>query len=76
MASPQVIRDAAAMRAWSRELRRQGKTVGFVPTMVRHGTDRSRLPRGSCYTLVLNGAPPLVQGYLHEGHISLVKAAG
>lgn len=27
--------EAAEMRAWSREQRKEGKTIGFVPTMVR-----------------------------------------
>ncbi|KAJ1292679.1 hypothetical protein BS78_01G008500 [Paspalum vaginatum] len=30
---PEVIRDKAAMRAWSRRLRAEGKAVAFVPTM-------------------------------------------
>ncbi|KAK3145461.1 hypothetical protein QOZ80_3BG0253120 [Eleusine coracana subsp. coracana] len=30
---PEVIRDKAAMRAWSRRRRAEGKTVAFVPTM-------------------------------------------
>ena len=34
MVSPLIFRDAASMRAFSREQRRQGKTIGFVPTMV------------------------------------------
>jgi len=29
-----VISDAAEMREWSREQRRQGLKIGFVPTMV------------------------------------------
>ena len=75
MALPQVFPDAAAMRAWSREQRRQGKTVGFVPTMVRDAFYHSRLQVGCCCALLLSGAPLVPQGYLHEGHISLVKAA-
>jgi pantoate--beta-alanine ligase len=42
-----IIRDIHEMQAWSREQKRAGRSVGFVPTM----------------------------GYLHEGHISLVKIA-
>lgn len=34
MSSPQVFTEAADMRKFSREQRRQGKTIGFVPTMV------------------------------------------
>ncbi len=75
MASPQVFRDAAAMRAWSREQRRQGKTTGFVPTMVRHAFDHARLPCGCRHAPFLTGSASWLQGYLHEGHISLVKAA-
>ncbi|KAL4855020.1 Pantoate--beta-alanine ligase [Chlorella vulgaris] len=33
MASPQVFKEVVAMRAFSREQRREGKTIGFVPTM-------------------------------------------
>ncbi|KAL4421645.1 hypothetical protein ABPG75_010936 [Micractinium tetrahymenae] len=47
MAMPQVFHSKEDMRAWSRARRREGQTIGFVPTM----------------------------GYLHDGHISLVKAA-
>lgn len=67
MASPQVIRDAAAMRAWSREQRRQGKTVGFVPTMVRHALDYARLPRGGHSTLLVSGAPCSAAGLPPRG---------
>ena len=80
-----VISEKDAMRKWSRDMRRAGKTIGFVPTMVRGGspTGRSPAPAGAAPPPP-RGAdapgrprPPLPrpQGFLHEGHLSLVRHA-
>ena len=45
--SMKVIRTIPEMQAWSKEIKMQGHTIGFVPTM----------------------------GFLHEGHISLIRQA-
>ena len=41
MAPPLVFESAADMRKFVRAQRREGKTIGFVPTMVRFGGVRS-----------------------------------
>ena len=48
MASPVIFRDAASMRAFSREQRRQGKSIGFVPTMVRCCVDLAGRSAAKC----------------------------
>ncbi|MGQ0667693.1 MAG: pantoate--beta-alanine ligase [Nitrospiraceae bacterium] len=52
-----IIRSPRAMMAWSRELRRQGVTIGFVPTMgALHDGHRSliRAARLRCDALVVS----------------------
>lgn len=44
----QIFSNPIDMQNWCKEQKRQGKTIGLVPTM----------------------------GYLHEGHLSLIRAAG
>ena len=85
MANPdvEVITDRDAMRAFTREQRRQGKTVGFVPTMVGPGGTTHPVwagmgcrcaPERVGHHLITCHSPGL-QGYLHDGHVSLVRAA-
>lgn len=76
MAPPLIFKEAKEMRAWVREQRRQGKTVGFVPTMVSQSPEqRAQQLNGFCRAAARHAMPLLPQGFLHEGHISLVKAA-
>ena len=68
MAGLQVFPDAASMRAFSRQQRRDGKSIALVPTMVRDSC------RG-LQTQTLKEPAALLQGYLHAGHISLIEIA-
>ena len=82
-----IFTSASSMRAWSREQRRQGRRVAFVPTMVRGGCNRCTAGRPCSFPTLTHlyryhmlapvRPPPLppMQGYLHAGHLSLVKAA-
>lgn len=42
---PLVFHEANDVRAFSREQRKQGKSIGFVPTMVRHVRNTSETAR-------------------------------
>jgi pantoate--beta-alanine ligase len=82
MAGIKVITSKEEMRAFTRALKREGKTVGFVPTMVRErGSDRRQTTATNA-----DQRPPTPpprhpknqnskQGYLHDGHLSLVATA-
>lgn len=78
MTPPIVFTEAADMRAFSREQRRMGRSVGFVPTMVKaKPTMLSDADMSDLYIKADKGNFSIqsLQGYLHEGHISLVLAA-
>ncbi len=73
-----IITDKAEMRAWSRAHRAAGRSVGFVPTMVREGgKERTRLTPGLVFGLLILTSPLSLpdQGCLHAGHLSLVDIA-
>ena len=79
MAGLQVFTSKDDMRNWSRQQKLAGKRVAFVPTMVRERAMRSWLvPQAPAHAFHVPPSPrtlnPL-QGYLHEGHIGLVREA-
>ncbi len=77
MGDPPLFSDASTMRNFSRNKRAQGHRIALVPTMVR-----IKIPFVSVTACVIPGFRQIftccamyVQGYLHEGHLSLIKAA-
>lgn len=74
----EVFTDASSMREYSRTQRRLGHKIALVPTMVSAGLASTvyLLPElTSCYSVDQLSFIELVQGYLHEGHMSLVHEA-
>jgi pantothenate synthetase len=65
-----VMTSKDAIRAFSRQQKREGKLVALVPTMV-HALTSFELPTCEAVPQVWS----MMQGYLHEGHLSLVQAA-
>jgi pantoate--beta-alanine ligase len=77
-----VITSKEEMRAFTRALKREGKTVGFVPTMVRSKHTRAAPAAAPAAADDARRRTPnprktqtKKQGYLHDGHLSLVEIA-
>jgi hypothetical protein len=80
-----IITSKEEMRAFSRKQKLAGKTIGFVPTMVGWAAGFGRSPQGTTTAPVVAAAAILtlscagvclwMQGYLHQGHLSLVEEA-
>jgi pantothenate synthetase len=70
-----IFNDAKGMREFSRKARRYGKRVALVPTMVNSLLNvpiyiRIRRIRSWVQKCML-----VLQGFLHQGHLSLVESA-
>jgi pantothenate synthetase len=70
-----VFTTAAAMRQFTRDHRRAGRTVALVPTMVRDGAHSTQLCFRHQVVYMICRIIALLQGNLHDGHISLITAA-
>lgn len=69
-----VFKENETVRAFSRSQRTKGRKIGFVPTMVRRCIlCPFTIILINQITFTLRGN--VSQGYLHEGHLSLLKAA-